>query len=80
MPKGPKGERRPSDANRLAHRIVQIATGDEEDTLPPSEKRSGGLAGGPARNKKLTPERRSEIARKASQARWNKQREGRNDV
>ncbi len=30
----------------------------------------GGLKGGPARAKKLSPERRSEIARKAARKRW----------
>ena len=34
--------------------------------------RKGGLKGGPARAKKLTPEQRSNIARKAANARWNK--------
>ena len=37
--------------------------------------RLGGLKGGPARARKLTPERRSEIARKAVAARWAKARE-----
>lgn len=32
--------------------------------------RRGGLKGGRARAEKLTPARRSEIARKAAQARW----------
>jgi hypothetical protein len=32
--------------------------------------RLGGLKGGPARAKKLTKEQRSEIARKAAEARW----------
>jgi len=32
--------------------------------------RLGGKKGGPARAKKLTPEQRKEIARKASRARW----------
>ena len=32
--------------------------------------RKGGLKGGPARAKKLTPEQRSESARKAVLARW----------
>ena len=60
------------------HRIVQIATGEDEDALPPQGKRSGGIAGGAARREKLTPKRRSEIAKKAAQARWVKAREGRN--
>ena len=37
--------------------------------------RLGGLAGGPARARKLSARRRSEIARNAATARWNKQRE-----
>ena len=73
MPKGPEGESRPSDASRLAHKIIQIATGEEEDALPPADQRRGGLAGAQARSDSLTPERRSEIARKASLARWKKQ-------
>jgi len=36
--------------------------------------RLGGLKGGRALAKKLTPEQRSEIARKASIARWAKQK------
>lgn len=32
--------------------------------------RLGGRKGGPARAEKLSPERRSEIARKAARARW----------
>jgi hypothetical protein len=37
--------------------------------------RRGGLKGGPARAKKLTKEQRSEIAKKAAQARWAKKRQ-----
>jgi len=36
--------------------------------------RKGGLKGGPARAAKMTPEERSESARKAVQARWEKTR------
>jgi hypothetical protein len=32
--------------------------------------RLGGLKGGPARAAKLSPEQRSEVARRAAQARW----------
>jgi hypothetical protein len=38
--------------------------------------RKGGQKGGPARAAKLTPEERSESARKAVQARWTKAKEG----
>ena len=37
--------------------------------------RRGGLKGGKARAAKLTPEERSEIAKKAAQARWAKKRQ-----
>jgi hypothetical protein len=37
--------------------------------------RRGGLKGGPARAKKLTPKERSESARKAAKARWDKKRQ-----
>ena len=36
--------------------------------------RRGGLKGGPARAAKLTPEQRTEIARKAVLVRWSKRR------
>lgn len=37
--------------------------------------RLGGLKGGKARAAKLTPEQRSEIAKKAASARWSKEKE-----
>ncbi|MGP0094611.1 MAG: histone H1 [Xanthobacteraceae bacterium] len=80
------GERqRPRDPNQLAKRIVDIATGQVEDREPEpplegkdaaavSLGRRGGLKGGKARAAKMTPERRAEIAKKAAQARWGKDR------
>lgn len=69
MPRGPKGEKRPADASSCAVQVAQIATGERTENLP-SNKRNGGKAGGAARAKNLTPERRSELASKASRARW----------
>ena len=69
MPRGPNGERRPADTNACAVHVMKVATGEIEDKLP-SARRNGGLKGGPARAKVLTPERRSEIARKARQAQF----------
>lgn len=74
MAKSPK---RPRDPNQLAKLIVDIATGEAEDTVSekkknPSKRRSGGLKGGKVRAKKLTPEQRSDIARLAAEARWKK--------
>jgi hypothetical protein len=75
-------KKRPADLNRLAASIVADATTDEdedEQDADPYERknpaavelgRQGGLKGGKARAEKLTPEQRSEIARKAARARW----------
>jgi len=73
-------KKRPSDLNRLAASIVADATSEEPEPDPYDGKnpaavelgRQGGLKGGPARAKKLTAEQRSEIARKAAAARWEK--------
>jgi hypothetical protein len=71
-------KRRPVDINSLAASIVADATDEDkpaepEDTRDPAAValgRKGGLKGGRARADKLTPERRSEIARKAAATRW----------
>jgi hypothetical protein len=76
-----RSRKRPSDLNRLAADIVGEATGDEQPAADVPEKdpaavalgRKGGLKGGRARADKLTPEQRSEIAKKAADARWHKQ-------
>ena len=66
--------RRPRDTNQLAKHIVDVATGERKEPLvdePVNEfARAGGLKGGKARAKSLSPERRSEIARDAARARW----------
>lgn len=71
---------RPRDTNQLAKSIVDIATGEsDKDKETPSDEvraaaaalgRLGGLKGGKARAKSLSAKRRSEIARRAAQARW----------
>jgi hypothetical protein len=69
---------RPRDANQLAKRIVDLATGaaseDKAAPLTPAQEfaRSGGLKGGTARANALGPERRAEIAKKAAAKRWGK--------
>ncbi len=69
--------KRPRDPNQLAKLIVDIATGEAEDSVSdakrqPSPKRKGGLHGGEARAKQLTQEQRHDIAQVAAQARWKK--------
>ena len=69
--------------NQLAKRIVDEATGEEPITPPPPQKnqaavelgRLGGKKGGKARAESLTPEQRSDIAKKAAQKRWSKGQE-----
>ena len=74
MPKGPKGQKRPADVIGNAVRVMQIATGEAEEEYDDDGKDPAAKArcakGGKARAAKLTPERRSEIARKAAAARW----------
>lgn len=79
MPNMTKHPKRPRDPNQLAHRIVQIATGEADESAHPdagkdpaavSLGRRGGLKGGLARAEKLTDEQRSEIARHAAIRRW----------
>lgn len=73
MPKSSKGEKRPCDANQLAKFIVDLATGDEPKYDPDtSGQREGGLKGGRAKARSLTPEQRSEAAQVAAAARWKK--------
>ena len=71
MPKGPSGEKRPADAIGCAVHVAKIATGEIEDAKSKQPgKRIGGIAGGKARKKALSKSERSEIAKKAAQARW----------
>jgi hypothetical protein len=76
-----KKSTRPRDTNQLAKSIVDLATGEAENTAPvPDGKnpaavalgRLGGLKGGKARAESLTAKKRSEIAKKAAQTRWSK--------
>ena len=71
----------PTDLNKRAKSIVDIATREDKDKeTPPVEKnaaavalgRLGGLKGGKARAESLTAKKRSEIAKKAAAARWHK--------
>ena len=71
----------PKDTNQRAVMIAQMATGevekpkDETDLIKLAASamgRKGGLKGGIARAKKLSPKKRSEIAKKAAAARWGK--------
>lgn len=83
MPKR-SSKKRPRDINQLAKAIVDESTSEDQpeapaEEAPPAEGKNpaavalgrlGGKKGGPARAKKLSKKRRSEIARKAARARW----------
>lgn len=75
----PKTPKRPRDVNQLAKMIADIATGDLADTALHEDPISVAAAelgrkGGRARASKLTPEQRSEAARKAVMVRWAKKK------
>lgn len=74
-----KGKQGPEDFAQNAFRVFQEAIGEQPVSKEPAKNpaavelgRRGGLKGGKARAAKLTPEERSEAARKAVQKRWNK--------
>ncbi|HEY4875196.1 MAG TPA: hypothetical protein VIH86_06460 [Puia sp.] len=73
----------PADFNQKAKSIVDLVTGQSEDkTIEKDEIKSaaaalgrlGGLKGGKARAKSLTAKKRSDIAKKAANARWRKKK------
>jgi hypothetical protein len=73
-----RSRKRPRDVNELAKQLVDEATGEASAVDPADGKdpaavalgRKGGLKGGKARAENMTPEQRSEAARKAAAARW----------
>ncbi|MEO8616808.1 MAG: hypothetical protein ABI600_16825 [Luteolibacter sp.] len=71
-----RSSRPPRDVNQLAKFIVDQTTGDTPKAEPEKNPaavalgRLGGLKGGKARAESMTPERRSEIAKKAAAKRW----------
>jgi hypothetical protein len=70
----------PTDTNKRAKSIVDLATGEDQVAAPIDEVKAaaaalgrlGGLKGGKARAKSLSPKKRSEIAKKAAAVRWGK--------
>ena len=69
--------KRPRDPNQLAKLIVDIATGEAQDTASeskrhPSKQRSAGMKGGASRALSLSAKDRRKIAKQAAEARWKK--------
>jgi hypothetical protein len=77
-----RSRKRPRDPNQLGKLVVDIATGDVEDSEPERDEsknpaavelgRRGGLKGGKARAAKMTPQERKEAAQRAARARWDR--------
>jgi hypothetical protein len=69
---------RPRDPNQRAKQIVDLATGEIQESASTKNPaavelgRLGGLKGGKARAEKLSPERRREIAQMGAKKRWGK--------
>jgi hypothetical protein len=74
--KKPEAETAPPDPEHTEEPAAEPVPEGQEDKDPAAVSlgRRGGKKGGPARAAKLTKERRSEIAKKAAQARWAKKR------
>lgn len=78
----PKRSSTPFDVNQIATNVINAAVGNPitEDPLPEKNPaavalgRLGGLKGGKARAEKLSAKKRSQIAKQAAQARWQKSR------
>ena len=71
----------PKDPNQLAYEVVRLSTKAPEQPIPQRSPvseylaqigRKGGLKGGNARATKLSAKKRTQIARKAAEARWRK--------
>ena len=71
----------PRDTNQLAHKVLQIAIGEDVEAEKPDDGkdpaavalgRRGGLKGGKARWAGVPMKKRQELARKAAKARWKK--------
>jgi hypothetical protein len=73
-----KKRSRAKDENELAKSVIDEIIAETEarpgkDPLAVLLGRRGGLKGGKARAEKLSDEQRSQIARKAANARWSKE-------
>ena len=75
----PKRSRTPKDPVKNALRVVESAIGEKLHPKPRKPRknphavalgRKGGLKGGVVRAERLSPEKRSEIARMAAKSRW----------
>lgn len=78
-----KRTKMPRDPNQLAKAVVDFATGQrspepvrEKDPAAIARGKLGGVIGGKVRASRMTPEQRSESARRAAKARWTREKLG----
>jgi len=74
MPRGPRGEKRRANVTGAAVKLMRIATGAETEELETERAKSAaaelGSRGGKARAANMSQKQRTELARKAARARW----------
>lgn len=68
MPIGPNGEKRPASQNANIIKMCNIIIGEEKEEYVDTARQAAGRKGGKARAEALTPEQRSEIARRGGKA------------
>ncbi|MCW6511274.1 RNA-binding protein [Lichenifustis flavocetrariae] len=73
----PNRSKRPADVIGNAVHVMRIATGEVEEAAPVDDGKDPaakllGAKGGKRRAEVVSPQRRSEIARKAAKSRWEK--------
>ena len=84
MPKRIKHQRLPTDINQVAHRLGDVSTSGDRDSIQLPTKaqvsmlmaelgRKGGRIGGKRRLHTMTQKERTQIARKAAETRWGKE-------
>jgi len=67
-------KRSSSDVNMIAAAVVEKATGQPRNPHAVALGRLGGLKGGKARAERLSAKKRRQIAKKAAEARWTKEK------
>ena len=86
MPKGPKGEWRPTSTVAAAVLVARLSTGEIQETCDapsrpdPEADQKRARKGGKARAASMTPQQRSDLGKAAASARWSAKRAKRTDT
>ena len=86
MPKGPKGEWRPTSTVAAAVYVARLSTGEVQETRDapsrpdPEADHQRARKGGKARAASMTPQQRSALGKAAALARWSAKRAKRTDT